>query len=189
MHMPLDVQNIGIIGKLGSGKTSLANYLAKEFLYRRISFADPMKQMAKEFFNVEKGDPLYRELMQKLGTDWFRSVDEDVWVKHLLGRTKGQKRLVIDDVRFPNEAAGLLGAGWKLLYLDCREEIRIERVTQRDGSFDPACLTHPSETGVDEIIQQYESQLYYIDAEVSADEVNEYVNNLFKYGVFDWEMP
>lgn len=174
--------NVGIVGKLGSGKTSLANYLVSEFGYCKVSFADPMKRMVKEFFGVEKGHPQYRELMQKLGTDWFRSVDEDVWVKYLLNNTTGDG-LVIDDVRFPNEAKGLLNAGWALVYLDCNEPIRIERVMKRDGSFDPACLTHASETGVDEIIRVYQPKLHYINAEASVDEVNEYLRGLIVYGV------
>lgn len=173
--------NIGIVGKLGSGKTSLANYLVAEFGYTKMSFADPMKDIAKEFFDVEKGRPLYRELMQKLGTDWFRSIDPDVWVKHLLKRATGD-RMVVDDVRFPNEAKGLLDAGWLLVYLDCSEDIRIRRVLERDGSFDPACLSHPSETGVDDIVHFYESDLYYIDAKGSTDEVNEYVQELILNG-------
>ena len=65
-----------------------------------------------------------RQLMQTLG-DWGRSIHADFWLTALQQRigmwatvqTPVHDRIVIDDVRFPNEAAWLTGAGGTLVHL------------------------------------------------------------------------
>ena len=147
--------NIAITGKFGSGKTTIANYLAEKHGYTKMSLADPMRRITKEIFGIEsKKDPRYRRIMQKLGTDWFRSEDPEVWIKYLLKRVERERKpVVVDDVRFPNEALALSCRGWKLIYLMCPFEERRRRCIQRDGHFDESTLTHPSETGVDEVLK------------------------------------
>lgn len=47
----------------------------------------------------------YRRLLQVLGTDCIRAVDEDFWVNAALAQiTDADDMVVFDDVRFPNEA-------------------------------------------------------------------------------------
>jgi hypothetical protein len=65
------------------------------------------------------------------------------------------KRVVCDDVRFMNEAESTLGWGWRLIYLDSPLEIRKQRCINRDGVFNDALLNHPSETGVDDILDKF----------------------------------
>jgi dephospho-CoA kinase len=172
--------NIGLIGKFGSGKTTAAEYLVKEYGYNRMSLADPMRKIVKDIFGVEsKTDPRYRRLMQKLGTDWFRSEDKDVWVKHLLRRVEKETRpVVVDDVRFPNEAATLAARGWYIVYLDCSLEVRTQRCISRDGHFDESTLNHPSETGVDEILQMLGDGVIALPAGGSISELHEALDDL-----------
>ena len=89
-------------------------------------FADPLKRMLKALGMTEaqidgdqKNDPIpllggkaYRDAATTLGTGWGRNmIDPDLWVRaleqdllhHLL--EKKNSRIVIDDVRYPNEAA------------------------------------------------------------------------------------
>lgn len=144
--------NIGLIGKLGSGKTTAANYLASEYGYKRRSLADPMREIVKIVYPnmLGKSDPRYRPLMQKLGTDWFRSYDPDVWVNCLLARVELDiHRVVVDDVRFINEAKALRDRGWRLIYIDTSDEVRKQRCIERDGHWDESVLNHPSETEID----------------------------------------
>lgn len=55
--------------------------------------------------------PEYRRFLQRLGTEGIRSVDPEFWVKRLADRILAHRaedensRIVVDDVRFPNEAA------------------------------------------------------------------------------------
>jgi hypothetical protein len=47
----------------------------------------------------------YRRLLQVLGTDCIRAVDEDFWVKAAINQmTDDNGKYVFDDCRFPNEA-------------------------------------------------------------------------------------
>lgn len=55
--------------------------------------------------------PEYRRFLQRLGTEGVRSVDPEFWVRALADRilayqrANKDSRIVVDDVRFPNEAA------------------------------------------------------------------------------------
>lgn len=54
----------------------------------------------------------YRRLLQVLGTDCIRAVDEDFWVKAAVAQmTDPDGKYVFDDVRFPNEAWVIKGYG------------------------------------------------------------------------------
>ena len=157
--------NIGIIGKLGSGKTTAANYLVSQYGYIKHSLADPMREIVSNIFGIQdKTDPRYREIMQLLGTDWFRSYDRDVWVNYLKHQIDQRKQPVVcDDVRFLNEAEAMLEWGWKLIYIMCPSDIRIARSLARDGTFDPKCLEHESEMQIDLIYDLLHHDLVIID--------------------------
>lgn len=104
---------IGITGKAGSGKTTAANVLADRG-FKKLSFATPLKEIAKAFGCSGEEDDRNRELYQKLGTDVGRWYDKDIWVKKMAQRIldieeasiayQDQTMIVIDDVRFDNEA-------------------------------------------------------------------------------------
>lgn len=151
--------NVAFTGKFGIGKTTAANFLVEKHGFVKMSLADPMRQIVRDIFGIEsKKDPRYRQLMQRLGTDWFRAEDPDVWIRYLLKRVQDEYRpIVVDDVRFPNEALALAQNGWKIIYLKCQDDVRIQRCRARDGHFDETTLNHPSEAGIDEIIKCFES--------------------------------
>lgn len=140
---------IGISGKIGCGKTTLADILGRELRWSlRISFAELIKLEASEAFGFplawcyspegkeqtvsvprsrkkrtelfstydrqlpfKKGRPVtVRELLQWWGTDYRRAQNPDYWLwemSHALddAREAGAEHVIIDDVRFPNEAA------------------------------------------------------------------------------------
>lgn len=109
------MQLVGLMGKIGSGKTTVAQILVNNFGFIKVSFADPLKQMLvnakiltydEAFVNKT---PYAREMLQKIGTNLIRNqIDKDFWVKkteYLINKLceKGAEKIVIDDVRFPNE--------------------------------------------------------------------------------------
>lgn len=111
---------IGIAGPAGAGKSKAAAYLVDLLpQYSKAAFADPIKSMLAEglglrpeqLYGDEKAvvDERYgctpRHIMQTLGTEWGRRlIHPDVWVRALADRVAG-RRVVIDDARFPDEAA------------------------------------------------------------------------------------
>lgn len=117
---------IGLMGASGAGKSEVATYLVEHHGYTRMRFADGLKDMLKTLGLTEAqidgdekhlpipllGGKTYRDAATSLGTGWGRDMmDEDLWVRaleqkllaHLL-QTKSTK-IVIDDVRYPNELA------------------------------------------------------------------------------------
>ncbi len=100
---------MALSGRMHSGKTTAATRLRETHGFRRVAFADPLKQdiLAMGFpleDVVEKPDWM-RTLMQAYGRA-RRAINIDHWIKaaeqQLLGSGEHAK-IVIDDMRFPNE--------------------------------------------------------------------------------------
>lgn len=125
---------IGIAGRAGSGKDTVANYLIKEFGYTTYTLADPVKDgvlvmlrhlgVRWEHLWGDKKEEIIpaigksgRQLTQLLGTEWGRDmVDIDLWVKTAEARVSDWSGRVLTDVRYENEAAFVRRHG-KLIHL------------------------------------------------------------------------
>ncbi|MFA5307379.1 MAG: AAA family ATPase [Candidatus Babeliales bacterium] len=137
---------ICLTGKAGSGKSTIAEQLAKNDGFTRMSFAQKVKDIARDILMrpIDKTDPLDREFLQKLGTDLARKRDPDVWIKHFFTAyaqwTRFLKnRFVVDDCRFKNEADFLREHGFVIVRVEGR-------------GYDMGALgAHASETELDEI--------------------------------------
>lgn len=124
---------LGISGKIGTGKSTLADCLVKKAIidnnrhYVRTSFGNLLKCEVSEKFNIPLhlcftqegkktlithpelpgGKMVLREILQWWGTDIRRAEDPDYWVKKMdgiIGKNSPSTLFFIDDVRFPNEA-------------------------------------------------------------------------------------
>lgn len=122
---------IGLTGPAGCGKSTVASYLKVSYDFEEISFADPIKRVCSELFNlplsvfhdrykkeikIERyGGKSPRDLLQWFGTDIMRTFDDQFWLKRAFWQTNDlleQKgpftNIVFSDVRFTNEAEGIL---------------------------------------------------------------------------------
>jgi hypothetical protein len=128
-----EMRLIGITGLKGSGKSTLARHI-ESLGYKRIPFAETLKDMLKAFgltgaqvTGSEKEIPCDilcgqtpRYAMQTLGTEWGRAhIGEQVWLrswqhKMELAHRDGRS-VVVDDARFPNEAALVTALGGKMI--------------------------------------------------------------------------
>lgn len=80
-HFKLNI--ICLSGKVGSGKDTIANYLAKCYNFHKFSFADELKNMLKANGWDEKKDLKGRKLLQQVGLA-FRNYDEYYWIDSLI---------------------------------------------------------------------------------------------------------
>jgi hypothetical protein len=127
---------IGLLGKAGSGKTTVANWLRDSYGAQKFSYAAPLKEMARRIYGLsdaqlfgtqeekETIDPRHgksaRQLLQFLGTDVCRDVlGADVWVNAAMSSLRNGITWVCDDLRFPNEAIVIQKRGGVVVKLIC----------------------------------------------------------------------
>ena len=147
------------------GKSTVACHL-RDRGYAHAPFAFPLKQMIVQFLRLwglaeleicelmehhkeqvipELGVSV-RHLCQTLGTEWGRTcVSPAVWVQAWERRWSGPLaaggRVVVDDVRFPEEAAAIRRLGGKLIWLERRDHSMPEQVLAHasEGSLHEDC--------------------------------------------------
>lgn len=159
------MRSIALMGRARSGKDTVARYLTEHHGYKRVAFADPLKETALKanpwitdpdtgdrfrlaflvaafgWEHVKDNYPEARRFLQDLGTAVRDVMGRDTWLNRGLV-TAGTHQLagdpvVFTDVRYLNEATALRHAGYLM--------VRIERpgATSAAGS-------HASETELDD---------------------------------------
>lgn len=132
---------IGLTGRKGSGKSLIAGWLIGSKGFVRTPFAEPLKNMLKEYL-VDQGlsyadarrmldgnlkeipSELFcgktpRQAMQTLGTEWGRNcIDLMFWTNAWKRKAKFLKNVVIDDVRFETEADAIRSLGGIIIRVD-----------------------------------------------------------------------
>lgn len=163
-----NVNLIGVTGKIGAGKDTVAHYLAR-YGYLQCAFADPLKEAASVMFGIpiaefydrilkEQIHPFWkitrREMLQKLGTECARRVFcDDFWIKranittdNLIERNYSPDvsslHIIITDVRFDNEADWVRDQGGLIVHVIRPASDGISVSENYDSS------THASEAGV-----------------------------------------
>lgn len=125
---------IGLTGAATSGKGLVSARLQDRHGFTVSRFAEPIKAMLavglglthEQLDGAEKHLPIpelggltTRHLMQTLGTEWGRiRVHSDLWVNAWRRIVPDVDRLVVDDVRFPNEALAIRGMGGVIWRVD-----------------------------------------------------------------------
>lgn len=145
IHLP----NLALAGYMGSGKTTLARHLCGRYGYSRRSFADPLKAIYEELTGRPIDKARDRQHIQALG-QLGRAISPDLWASKMIEWLKEQGDdagpFVVDDVRFPNEAAflGMFG-GFLLVHVDTPIDACRDRILERDGKFNESWLNDESE--------------------------------------------
>ncbi len=156
---------IGICGPAGAGKSTMAEHLFERHGFTRLSFADPLKTMILVMlyetgvdYPGEAGRLIYGDLkatpheklnghsarhaMQTLGTEWGRDcMGEDFWAniaKRKIDRLPDDINIVLDDVRYENEAAMIRSLGGKIVKVHGRGGIGTEHRSEKGVQHDMA---------------------------------------------------
>ena len=144
---------IAFHGKKLSGKTTSADYLVKTHKFKKCSFAQKGKETCGDIFQLTH-EQLYGSLkevvderynvtpvfiMQRFMTEVTRHIYEPIWIKCLerkISSFKEGTNIVIDDLRFQNEAEWVINNNGVIIHIS-RSETYIND-------------SHASEQGIDE---------------------------------------
>jgi hypothetical protein len=184
----MDIKVIGITGRKYNGKDTLGNLFVSNFGYKKLAYANPLKEACRCIFNFND-DQLYgdkkeiedefwhvtpRKVFQYVGTDMFRThikeviphVENNIWVevvkKQILDDWKHDpnSKFVVTDVRFPNEAKMIQDLGGIV--------VRVRR-----DCVNTDIDTHPSELMIEQLDVDYELP--------NNGTVDELYNNMLNY--------
>lgn len=131
--LPVPPPIVGLCGGIGAGKDVTTEFLIEDFGYRRVFFAEKLKEMCcdlfvplgaerRHFFGTQddKAEPILalgcrtgRHIMEAMGTEGGRAAYPDVWIRHALEHHgHGPNAIIVtSDVRFPNEVDAIKDAG------------------------------------------------------------------------------
>lgn len=150
---------IGISGKIGSGKDTLADTILKISPYfEKKSYAYKLKKTGafltgteEELWFTQEGKNIYLpdwgmtigQFQQKLGTEAIRTgLHPNAWIISLFADLRPDSHWVIADMRFKNEAEAVKEKGGIAIRIN-GDPARVRANSTRD-------MSHPSETDLDD---------------------------------------
>jgi len=152
---------IGIHGKIGSGKDTIAREIMKsypEYNFRRVSFGYNVKKIVSILTGIDMRTILSRKIKTYYLDDWEMTVGEmfqqigtnalrdgffkDVWILSLFNSIKDGENIIITDVRFLNEANSIINRGGYL--------IKVNGDPKKVNENDSRDVNHKSETELDD---------------------------------------
>lgn len=132
--------------KMGSGKDTAVEYLINTYGGTRIAFADPLYHLmeyAQRYcgFPVEKD----RKFLQWIGTEWGRNIDDNVWIRKTIEKSKEiEGNVYCCDCRFENEFRALKDNGF--ICIKINRDVGDSDMNSRAGT---GSNQHSSETALD----------------------------------------
>jgi len=152
------IRIIGFSGRAGAGKSTAARRLVEAHGFVRRPFAGPLKDMLRALLRAQGASEPYvaealdgarkeapsaflagctpRQAMQTLGTEWGRALSADFWLEAWRNTLPAEARIVVDDVRFANEAAAIAELGGE-----------VWRIERPGAGLEGAAALHASERG------------------------------------------
>lgn len=127
------VKLFGVAGPAGAGKDTIGDWLVANCGFHKHAFAsvlkaglaamgmpEPADRAAKEL-PIEGFKFSWRDAAQKLGTEWGRALDPDLWMRltqqHLMREQARGNSVVVTDVRFENEADMIRRMGGTMIHV------------------------------------------------------------------------
>jgi len=167
---------IGVTGKAGCGKDTVATYLCQNKGFVQITFGGAVKdivhiitgwsrdmiegqtpesRLARETVIHEQLGMTCRQLLQFVGTDLFRQqLNQNIWINIVRDKTndiiknnKNVKGIVISDVRFDNEAQFIKSIGGIIVKIVRPQVVKNTTLVMNENMNDEK--NHISEKGIE----------------------------------------
>lgn len=165
---------IALTGKARSGKDTVGKLLIEQG-FHKYAFGDEIKYLIERYFPEATKEGKPRKYYLKIGQT-FRELNPEVWINCLLDkvsmslqlnaglnqhlRKHGKKEvpfnIVVTDARQQNEVRILREQGYKIIKVNCPDEIRIQRMKLLGDVFTPQDLYDETELNVDAVKADYE---------------------------------
>jgi len=132
--------HIGLFGKSGAGKTTLANGLVQtantqpHMIFERFSFATSLKQIAVDCFGWDgkTKDSRARKLLQVLGTEAGRAYNPNIWVDRCVQQVLEKEDEYARESRQSNLFSTTPHTVFCPVYDDCRFLNEYEAIKQQE---------------------------------------------------------
>ena len=117
---------LGILGPIGSGKGTAADYLTDKYGYAHITMGNILREFARK--NHIKPTRIH---LQKLQEKYRKKFGDDFFIKIAIEKAKNFDRTVIDGIRNPIDAKRVSENKGKLILVDADPKVRFERMKKR----------------------------------------------------------
>lgn len=130
---------IGLTGKKGHGKDTVAKIIQKWGPWQNLAFAEPLKVASSHLLYVDLNwfnDTSLKEtiipewgftprhFLQRLGTDFLRNeIDNEIFTKSMSRRLKDVPFAIVTDCRFDNEIMLVKENGGTIIRVDATERL------------------------------------------------------------------
>jgi len=121
---------LGLTGKRGSGKDTMANHLKSKYGFRVLTYTDDVLAPILK----ERGLAVTRENLINLALEMRKGEGKHVLTKLICEKVSRNGFWAISGVRYPEEVAHfkkMFGGSFKLVYVGCDARKRYERVIKR----------------------------------------------------------
>ena len=149
---------IAIAGKMGSGKSFVANKIVQEYGFVQLSFAKRVKELACELFNMQGKN---RSLLIDFATK-MRSIDRDVWIRSMLVDCENHTKVVVDDLRLNNEYHTLKQLGWYLVKINIDENKRLDQLKNKYGYDYYSHIEHANSITENDVVSMDDSAFNFV---------------------------